>query len=65
MNVDVLIDDVRERGYCLLEGVVSESSCEEIRQRLLVVIDQHRVPTAPERVGFVSSVINHDQSFAP
>ena len=66
-NVEVseLIDNVRKNGYCLIDGVVPEAQCEEIRQRLLAVVERFRSSTAPERVGFVPSVINHDQSFAP
>ena len=64
MEVNALIDDVRENGYCLIEGVIPEARCEEIRQRLLAVVERHRQSTAPGRVGFVPSVINHDQSFA-
>ncbi|MEO2045089.1 MAG: phytanoyl-CoA dioxygenase family protein [Pirellulales bacterium] len=65
MNGTTLIDDVREKGYCLIENVVPEDCCAEIRQRLLKVVEHQRSSIAPERVGFVPSVINHDQSFAP
>lgn len=65
MDATALIDQVRDNGYCLVEGVVPEDRCADIRQRLLAVVDCHRRSSAPERIGFVPSVINHDQSFAP
>lgn len=65
VKIDTLTDSVREKGFCLVENVVPEERCAEIRERLLAVIDRQRAPTAPERVGFVPSVINYDQSFAP
>ncbi|MCH7753097.1 MAG: hypothetical protein IH898_13215 [Planctomycetes bacterium] len=59
------IDSVRENGFCLVEEVIPEARCAEIRQCLLATLERQRSSTAPKRVGFVPSVINHDQSFAP
>ena len=63
MEVDQLINSVREKGFCLIEGVIPEARCVEIRQRMLAMVERERVSSAPTQVGFVPSVINHDQSF--
>ncbi len=64
MDTTTLINEVRDSGYCVIEGVVPEDRCVDIRRRLLAVVDCHRRSSSPGRIGFVPSVINHDQSFA-
>jgi len=65
MNIEPLIDDVRENGFCIVEDVVPQDHCVEIRESLLETVERQRLSTAPKNVGFVPSVINYNQSFAP
>jgi ectoine hydroxylase-related dioxygenase (phytanoyl-CoA dioxygenase family) len=60
------LDELQTNGYCVLPEIVSADRCAEIRERILDVVDRERrgYPGAPRNVGFVPSVINHDQSFA-
>lgn len=57
---------LRESGYCIVADVVPAGRCAHIRRQLLEVVARERQAYggAPRNVGFVPSVINHDQSFA-
>ena len=62
---DELLSEIRQQGYCILEGVVPSDRCAEIRSRIHSVVRRECGSYAsPRRVGFVPSVINHDHSFA-
>lgn len=64
MKSDALINSVRENGFCLIENIIPEDRCADIRERLLAAVERYHSSTSPNRVGFIPSVINHDQSFA-
>ena len=65
MALDDLLRDFELSGYCIVEGVIPADRCGEIRERVLAAVARQRLSTAPEKVGFVPSVINYEQSFAP
>ena len=53
-------------GCCILENVIPAVQCAEIRASIVDTVGRQRAnyPAAPANVGFTSSIINHDQSFA-
>ncbi len=63
---DQLLLQLQISGFCVLEGVVPEGRCSEIRDSVSAAVQRARsdYPNAPTRVGFTPSIINHDQSFA-
>ena len=65
-DVNQILIDLRLDGWSLIEDVIPQDRVEEIRERILqVVIEQSpNYRTAPENIGFVPGLINHDQSFA-
>ena len=53
-------------GFCVIEDVIPADRCAQVRDSVLATVERVGLNSpAPEGVGFVSSVINHDQSFAP
>lgn len=66
MDEATCVEQLRETGYCVIPDVVPAGGCVQIRQRLMDVVARERraYAGAPQNVGFVPSVINHDQSFA-
>jgi ectoine hydroxylase-related dioxygenase (phytanoyl-CoA dioxygenase family) len=60
------LTDLKNNGYCVVRDVIPQDSCAEIRRRIQAAVDEERsrYAGAPTNVGFVPSVINHDQSFA-
>lgn len=53
-------------GFCIVDGVIPSRACDRIRDRLIEVAQRRRVAkAASERISFVPTVINYDQSFAP
>ena len=65
MSCDDLLLQMQLRGYCILDQIIPGDRCPELRLRIQQVVERecgsHASPTG---VGFVPSVINHDQSFA-
>ena len=57
--------EIRERGFCVLRGVIPESRCEQIAASLSQTVRRlsEQYPS-PNQIGFVPGLINHDQSFA-
>jgi len=57
---------IQSDGYCILNDVIPADRIEDIRSRVLDVVERvaGEYPGAPERIGFVPGVINHEQSFA-
>ena len=57
--------EIRDRGFCVLPGVISESRCEQIAASVSQTVERlsQQYPS-PEQIGFVPGLINHDQSFA-
>lgn len=66
MNETKCVEQLREAGYCVIPDVAPAGGCTQIRGQLLNVVARERQAYggAPQNVGFVPSVINHDQSFA-
>lgn len=62
-----LLTQMQISGFCILKDVIPAERCAEIRQNLIAAAERSRqdYASAPTNVGFVPSVINHDQSFAP
>jgi hypothetical protein len=58
--------DLQTNGCCVVPDVIPPDRCTDIRRRIQSVVDRERsgYAGAPTNVGFVPSVINHDQSFA-
>jgi ectoine hydroxylase-related dioxygenase (phytanoyl-CoA dioxygenase family) len=53
-------------GFCVIEDVIPADRCAQVRDSLLATVERVGLnSSAPEGVGFVPGVINHDQSFAP
>jgi ectoine hydroxylase-related dioxygenase (phytanoyl-CoA dioxygenase family) len=65
-ELDKLLLELRVNGFCVLEGVVPGERCPAVRDSVSATVDRvgPNYP-APDGVGFVPGVINHDQSFAP
>ncbi|MEX0725045.1 MAG: phytanoyl-CoA dioxygenase family protein, partial [Planctomycetaceae bacterium] len=61
-----LLTQMQINGFCVLEGVIPADRCAEIRTNIITAVDRQRqnYANSPNQVGFVPSVINHDQSFA-
>jgi ectoine hydroxylase-related dioxygenase (phytanoyl-CoA dioxygenase family) len=57
--------DLQTNGYCVVQDVIPLQRCADIRRRIQTVVDRERsdYPGTPTNVGFIPSVINHDQSF--
>ena len=61
---------MRVRGFCVLENVIPVGRCEEIRQNAIeTVLREHASydigrAAAEMGIGYVPSVINHNQSFS-
>jgi hypothetical protein len=51
-------------GCCMLPHVIPASECEAIRDSVALTVHREKYPGAPTNVGFIPSVINHNQSFA-
>ncbi len=53
-------------GFCILPDVVPVYKCEAIRESISCAVQRERenFRNAPAHVGFIPSIINHDQSFA-
>lgn len=58
--------ELQINGYCVLRDVIPANRCAEVRRNVAAAVERHRsgYGTAPQKVGFVPGVINHDQSFA-
>ncbi len=54
-------------GWCLLDNVIPADRVDAICDSVIATVGEHRgdYPGAPDRVGFVPGLINHNQSFAP
>ena len=65
MSDQQFLDELASRGFCQVPGVIPATVCVEIAQRLQDVVSREGSgSSAPESIGFVPGVINHDQSFA-
>jgi ectoine hydroxylase-related dioxygenase (phytanoyl-CoA dioxygenase family) len=66
MDDDKHLLEMKISGYCILKDVVPADSCTGIREHISRIVERERLShaTAPRNVGFVPSIINHDQSFA-
>jgi len=68
--VEPLVCELEQNGFCVLESVIPEGRCREIRDSLVETVDrehQHYETgrrAAGQGVGFTPSVINHNQTFA-
>jgi hypothetical protein len=65
-QLDDWLLQTRISGFCVVEDVIPDDRCAEIRARLMEVVQRERqsYANAPPNVGFVPSIINHEQSFA-
>ena len=52
-------------GYCILEDIIPQDECAVMRELVSAAVERERsgYPGAPRNVGFVPSLVNHDQSF--
>ena len=65
MRLEPLLLAMHTHGFCLIDQVIPESRCTQIRDCIVATVEQQRNQyPAPDHVGFVPGVINHDQSFA-
>ncbi len=64
MNLEDQIAQIREDGFCILEGVIPGEDVDRVRQSVEATVEEHCSKSPPENVGFVPSLIVHDQSFA-
>ena len=66
MDVQQSLLDLKLNGWCLLDGVIPADQIDAIRESVTATVSEHRgdYPGAPDRVGFVPGLINHNQSFA-
>lgn len=64
-SVDRDLLSLRVNGYCVLEGIIPQPQCDEIRERVLATVEREASSGAPKKIGFVPGLINHEQSFAP
>ena len=56
---------MRLQGFCVLDQIVPQDRCAELRKRIKTVVRSESDNYAsPDCVGFVPGVINHDLSFA-
>jgi len=67
MDIESALLEMQLNGFCVIPDIIPEEQCSTIRQSILAAVEIESVnyPTAPKNVGFVPSIINHDQSFAP
>ncbi|MSS73711.1 MAG: hypothetical protein EXS64_19820 [Candidatus Latescibacteria bacterium] len=65
MNLENLLLHLQIDGWCVVEEVIPKEDVERVRRSVLETVPRHRNPKAPKGIGFVSGLINHDQSFAP
>lgn len=59
------MEQVHERGYCIIEDVIPVSVVGTVCADVLAVDPVHSRADAPANRGAVSGLINHTQSFAP
>ena len=66
-TADDLRDQLAERGFCLLEGVIPAAEVGAVRADVLRAVDRHRQERrdAPPNIGAVSGLIRYSQSFTP
>ena len=55
---------LRTDGFCIIEGVIPDDACKQVKERLVQVAHRCQGKNNPDLVSFVPSVINYDQSFA-
>ena len=65
-DIDRDLLSLRVNGFCVLEQVIPQPQCDEIRERILATVERETAKhKSPEKIGFVPGLINHEQSFAP
>lgn len=52
-------------GWCVVEDVIPADAVPAVRAGVAAATARHRNPTAPQHIGHLSGLINHDQSVAP
>ncbi|REJ86462.1 MAG: phytanoyl-CoA dioxygenase [Planctomycetota bacterium] len=60
-----LLLQMQINGYCILEDIIPQDECAVMRELVSAAVERERsgYPGAPRNVGFVPSLVNHDQSF--
>ena len=66
MSCETSLLHLAVNGFCVLDDVIPADRCDEIRARVATAVGREGgAYPSPDQVGFVPSVINHEQSFAP
>src|SRR5688572_22898233 len=62
-----LQNQIRNDGFCVIDGVIPPKEVDAVRQSVQKTIARliEQGVSMPEGIDFVPSIINHDQSFAP
>ena len=65
-TLEQMVRRVRVDGWCVIDGLIPADSVQAVHDSVLDTVDRlrHTRKDAPDHIGAVSTIINHDQSFA-
>ncbi|MEZ4616161.1 MAG: phytanoyl-CoA dioxygenase family protein [Caldilineaceae bacterium] len=63
--MDDLLNRMQLDGWCVVKAVIPQTAVAAVRAATVAATAVHRNPNAPQHIGHLSGVINHDQSIAP